>query len=235
MSVSSLRRLLYALLLLRASVINAQSGAIEWIVPTYVGASDQRAILEIARSVGIADPHSVWKPAIYSDCGLLHLESTPVLGGNRVQSSVLAIRQVRRTGCVPVAAGQRTAQRGNWVAVLGPSNPQHRERWRIRDGSWQVDIRLGDGVPYEDALAIVLAIRHRQVVDRRPATPGGFQISAVDPSQIIYIGFSPDRPPITAQYEVSTTILEGLGGGYRLIVTVEDGTVALHQQYFDMP
>jgi hypothetical protein len=43
-----------------AAKADAQSGGIEWFVPTYVGPSDRKAILEIARRVGIENPRSVW-------------------------------------------------------------------------------------------------------------------------------------------------------------------------------
>jgi hypothetical protein len=209
-----------------AAVIDAQARAVEWFVPTYAGPSDRQAILEIARRAGISDPRSVFVPPDGSQCGLLHVESTPAVDGNRVRSSILGVRYLRRPGCPVHTDGQRVIQRGNWVAVLGVANPQHRERWRIRDGSWYVDIALGPDVPYEDAVSIVLAIRHQQLVDRRPPGPGvSPEITYVDPNLIIRI--DPDGSANPDRYTVTT-------GGAGLVVSVQDGTVELRQQYISM-
>jgi hypothetical protein len=212
-----------------AATAGAQSGGTEWIVPTYVGPSDRRAILEIARRVGIDDPRVVQR-RIISECVLLEVESTRVLDGNRVLSSNLLVRQVRGAGCHPVPAGNRVERQGNWVGILGPNNPERQERWRIRDDNWHVDIRLGDGVAYEDAVSIVRAIRHQRLVDRRTPRPGvSSPIKDVDPGLITSIRVAAEQPTAGLEYEVTTT-RKGGGSGDVLIVAVENGIVNLHRE-----
>ena len=173
--------------LLKPSV-GAQVAAVEWKVPAQVSPRDRAAILEIARRVGIGDPQSV-SVTIRSSCLLVSVASRPVLDGNRILSNVLGVRQLSGPECRPVRADSRFEERGNWIAFLGAFNPQSRELWRIREVDWYVDISLGADVPYDDAVRIVHAIRHKQLVDRRPPSPEkSSEIRYVDPGAIRGVG-----------------------------------------------
>ena len=119
-------------------------------------------------------------------------------------------------------------QKGNWYAALHTTNPRRRERWRIHDADWHIDIHLGEDVPYDDAVMVVHAIRQKQLVDRRQPPELSSPIRYIDPSGIISIGRS-DARTIPRQYQVTegTAGLRG-GGGQLLTVRIRDGRVELH-------
>jgi len=219
---------MYLACALFSASVGAQVAAVEWKVPANVGRQDRAAILEIARRVGISDPRSV-SVSIRSSCILVSIESRPVLDGNRVLSSVLGVRQFKGPECMPVRADARFEQQGNWVAFLGAFNPQRRELWRIHDGDWHIDINLGADVPYDDAVSIVHAIRHKQLVDRRPPSrEKSSEIRYVEPSAIRSIQTAKNAGsrgvPIPREYEIKT----GEAGGDWLTVGIRDGVVELH-------
>ena len=208
-----------------AAIVDAQHAAVEWFVPDTVDPRDRRAILEVARRVGITDPRWVTRPNP-STCTFVEVESTPIVDGNRVRSGVVLVRRMRGPGCLSPPAGRRAVQQGNWVAFLGDVNPQQRERWRVRDGTWHIDITIGAGVPYEDAVRIVLAIRRRQLVDRRPPAVGApSPMRYVDLSEVFVLA-DPSRPPTPGVYEVMTG-KKDVSGGDVLRVRVQDDTVEL--------
>jgi hypothetical protein len=215
------------------AILDAQRAAIDWSVPSIVAPRDRRAILEIARRVGITNPRSVWTP-VASTCTLVEVESTPIVDGNRVRSSVVGVRRLRGPECLSPGAGRRLVQQGNWVAFLGDFNPRHRERWRVRDGLWHIDISIGSDVPYDDPVSIVLGIRRRQLVDRRPPTVGApSPMRYVDPTEIFDIRTDSDRQATPVFYRVMT-VAQGGGGGEYLHVRVQDDTVELLQHGFWM-
>jgi hypothetical protein len=124
----------------------AQGGSIAWNVPRELSRADRNANLAIARAVGIRDAQTVSVP-FKSACLLVEVESRPVVVGNRVLSDVVAVRQKRGPQCTPpsIHANVRVQRRGNWITSA--SNPDRRERWRICDGDWHVDVHLGANVP----------------------------------------------------------------------------------------
>ena len=160
---------------------------------------------------------------------MVEVESNPVVRTNGVLSEVVGIRQKNGPECPPVRAGRRFQQRGNWIAFLSESNPRPRERWRIPDGDWHLDLYLSGDVPYNDAVMIVQAIRRQQLIDRRPPSQSSSAIRYIDANRILSIRSSASRPPIPQEYE----IMEGDGtfrggGGERLVVQIRDGRVELH-------
>jgi hypothetical protein len=222
----------------------AQHGPVDWNVPVVLTAVDKKDILTVAQRVGILDPQRVPVP-LRSPCLLVQVESTPIVVGNRVLSDIVRIQQKTGPQCLPVdparrvqQQGRRVQQQGNWVAALftgNPTlftgNPKRRELWRIRDEDWHVDIHLGEGVPYDDAVMVVHAIRQKQLVDRRPPPEPSSPIRYIDPSRIIGISRS-DAPTISRQYQVTESRsawgpLRG-GGGEELTVRIRDGRVELH-------
>ena len=226
----------YVLCLVWASfaLIAAAQADVDWNVTRNLGPSDRKAILEIARRAGIGEPRYVSVPVL-SSCALVQVESMRVVEGNRVRSSILGVRQLHGPECPAIRADQRSIRRGNWIAFLGTLNPQSRERWRVRDGSWNIDIDLSADVPYEDAVTIVLAVRRRQLVDARPAALGNSpSLSYVDPNSITsiqtpHVGLV--RPATPGEYTVAMTGSQHssgrAGSGESLTVRVQNGTVEL--------
>ena len=219
-----------------ASIVAAQPD-VDWNITRNLGPSDRKAILEIARRAGIGEPRYVSVPVL-SRCALVQVESVRVVDGNRVRSAILGVRQLHGPECSAIRAGQRSIRRGNWIAFLGTLNPHSRERWRIRDGSWNIDIDLGADVPFEDAVTIVLAVRRGQLVDARPAAPGKLSsLSYVDPNSIRgiqtpHLGLV--RPATPGEYMVSTVSEDSsgrVGSAESLTVRVQNGTVELRDHH----
>ena len=211
-------------LCLVTAVGGAQASAVEWKVPPDVSARDRRAILEVARRAGIKEPQSVSVP-IRSPCLLVNVESTPTVSGDRVLTTVVGVRQFHGPQCSVMRGDRQVERQGNWIAFLGPLNPHIQERWRIRDDNWHVDITLGDNVPYEDAVAIVSAIRQKKLVDRRSVQRGTpAPIQDIDPNTIGMISKSVPSPAITRQYEIRAG---SEGGGPLLTVRIEGRDVEL--------
>jgi hypothetical protein len=185
---------------------------------------DQDAILEIARTGGITRPSTVTEP-VRSRCPLVSVESSPVVHGNRVLSEVLHVRQFSGPDCNPALTERPHHRNGNWLAFLGDFNPQRRERWRIRDGNWHVDVLFGPDMPYEDAVSIVRAIRHRHLVDRRSLTNEASPvIRYIHPNRIGMIRKS-SKSSVPRTYEVTTG---DSGGGDWLVLQIQNGMVELH-------
>ena len=228
-------QLLCGLLLLASMVAQAaqlQGDSVAWKVPSEITSEDRQAILEVARAAGIPEPAAVSVP-IASSCVFVEVESKPVFVGNRALSKVLAIRQKLAPGCRPFRNEGDRKQRGNWVAFLSETNPRQEERWRIRDDEWHVDVRLTDDVPHDDAVMIVQAIRRKELVDRRPPSQASAEIRYLDPSRItgISTGIRGVSPSIPRQYWVGELTGSGRsGGGYILVVRIQDGVVELHQE-----
>src|SRR5262245_25446917 len=120
----------------------AQALTVHWKVSKDIGRADRRAILQIARKLGVTDPQSVAVP-IRSSCQLLHVAARPVVRGNRVSTTIVGVRQLKGPGCGPVPSSGRYVRQGNWIAFLDPKfNPTAIEAWRIRDGEWYLDLSL---------------------------------------------------------------------------------------------
>jgi hypothetical protein len=211
-----------------SQVLIAQGNPVVWQVPGEVTPGDRKAILQIARAVGIHEPGTVSVP-IRSPCLLVEVESRPVLLANRVLSTILGIRQKRGAECRSFGADRPLKQLGNWVAFLSPTNPRQRERWRIHDGDWHVDVYLSGDIPYSDAVTIVQAIRRKQLVDRRPLSQSSSAIRYIDASRILSIRGSVPPGTIPGQYEVTEGEGAGKsGGGDWLTVRIRGGHVELH-------
>jgi hypothetical protein len=211
---------------------SAQRVEVVWDVRAALSTDDRRAILELAGKAGIRDPQRV-SEGIRSNCALLAVASTPIVNGNRVVTNAVNVLQRSGLGCQFDAtrmAGQKTEASGNWVVMYGASNPTRFESWRISDGAWHLDLTLPPDVPYEVAQAVVLAFRHRTIIDLQPEASRR-PLAGVDPGDIT--GVSRDKgvvgvitvvPPVPDGYEVRT----GRSGGYLLNVVIRNGRVELH-------
>jgi hypothetical protein len=183
-----------------------------------------------------------------SPCPLVRVSSQPVVEGNRVTTTVLAMRPHSAPGCPLATSGPNIHRRGNWIARTfdAPdgnqafSNPRRVVGWRLRDDDWHHDVTLGPDARYEDAEAIVLAIRRGTIVDMRSAdviaTVGP---SPMQPDQIVSVARFHDEPMKRLfpelwadMYEVMSATHEDFtgrgGGGHMLHVKIRNGRVELH-------
>ena len=165
----------------------AQSDAIEWRVGPDVTANDKKAIVELARSAGIDRPRRVAvSTTLAPGCKVVTVSSNVMVDGNRVTWSGLDLIRTDSKNCWP----QRDATKrvGRWMA--NTSSPWIEARSRIHDGDWHVDLELDEDVPYRDAERIVLALRHKTLVNRVP----GSQRADIDPDLITSIQKPTGKP-----------------------------------------
>jgi hypothetical protein len=106
-------------------------------------------------------------------CSVVALRSALTIEGVRRNWTEHSLVLYERAGCTLSQPGQPL---GPWM-VQGESVEKVSE-WRVSDGRWWVDVRIGRGVAYEDAAAIVRAIRRATVVSRMGWLPEGLSAAA---------------------------------------------------------
>jgi len=104
---------------------------------------------------------------------------------------------------------------GRWFA--NSTDLETRREWKVEEDQWVKYVPFSDGVSYEDAETIILAIKHRQVVDRslRNALPS---IDSMDIASI-QVKASADRT-----FEVTTS---NGGSGEIYLIRLNDHNVEL--------
>jgi hypothetical protein len=228
----------------------AQGREVVWNMSVQLTERDKRDIIDLAAALGIRTPIGVVDDR--SRCPVVRVRSQPVVEGNRVTTTDLRMRPRSGPDCRPATSGPDIHTRGNWMAVKfdardgNPAygNPRRLVAWRLRDGDWHRDVSLGPDVTYEDAEAIVLAIRHRTLVDVRNAD----EISKagpprVDPDQIFSVARFDDEPTKRRlpelygdMYVVTSATHDDFtgrgGGGHKIHVKIRNGRVELHGSYF---
>src|SRR5262245_42445457 len=207
--------------LISSGTTASQADQITWNVPIELLPTDRSAILDLARQAGIDYPETVSMP-VTSPCPLLRVESRPVIEGNRLSTKILSVRQATGPGCQNGRTDLEVQRSGNWLAVRFERNPETKERWRIRDGDWYIDVFFSGNVPYDDARAMVLAIRRRALVDRRTGEGADRPMPDIDPNRITRIlggGARDDGPAYSVQ--------KGENLGWELGMTVQNDRVEL--------
>jgi hypothetical protein len=233
-----------------AGSLAAQGREVVWNLSVQLTERDKRDIIDLAAGLGIRTPGRVASDR--SPCPLVRVSSQPVVEGNRVTTTVLAMRPHSAPGCPLATSGPNIHRRGNWIAIQfdardgNPAygNPRRLVGWRLRDGDWHRDVALGPEVTYEDAKAIVLAIRHRTLVDVRSADEiAKAGPPRIDPDQIFSVARFDDEPTKRRlpelygdMYVVTSATHEDFtgrgGGGHLLHVKIRNGRVELHGSGF---
>jgi hypothetical protein len=203
----------------------AQSEPVEWDRADGVGDADRTAILKLARRLGIESARRItFGNYLPSGCAFVRVESAVTVDGNRRTWREVLLRRRDWPECRRVARFSRRSE-GRWIGSKTELSTE--ESWRVADGNWFVDMRLGPGVPYADAERIVLAIRHHVLVNRLPSSVGPLKLDttmpAINANDIQSIVRSSSAP---GRYEVRT----GAASGTLLHVMVRDGQVELHGQ-----
>jgi hypothetical protein len=221
------RTVVAALTLLSCSGIGfaLQSEAVEWEHAEGVGRTDREAILQLARRLGIQQPRLVSFTAyLPTACQFVRVESGVTVEGNRRTWLELRLRRQDWRECTRVPRFS-TRREGRWIGSGAELSTE--ELWRIADGDWVVDIRLGPNVRYDDAKRIVLAIRQNTLVNRLSLSIGPLKLN-------------PIMPTIDANEIVSVNAVSSDQGTYQVLtgrgasgdvyeVRIRDGTVELHR------
>jgi hypothetical protein len=220
----TLRASILVVWIMAPALLAGQTEPIKWTVDHDVTPADKQEILELAARLGIKDPQAVSADIILMPLGCLALrvESRVSVAGNRrtwTETYVARTDSYRYCHNTPPSASV-----GHWQVAAPGVLP--REVWRIQDGDWYVDARLGAGVTYEMATKIILAFKTKTFVDRRKgpqdATIGDQTIGKellVSHTVSVYRSQS----HVENEYEIGT----GRIGGLSLLVTVTGDHVEL--------
>jgi hypothetical protein len=205
----------------------------------YVGfpTADSVAIKNVASQAGVRTPYSFAAPFVQIvGCPTLSVVSDTLIEGDRRSWTELSVyRTGRDTGGHRCAVyredGDTLWQWQGWVA--SSAGREERSTWRIHDGSWYLDVRLGPGVTYQDATTIVRAVRHQELVDLRPAglrripiwLRGALRdtLPTLDADSILSITTAKDRDGGTHDVDIGAPAF-----GYSLSVSIADGKVLVH-------
>jgi hypothetical protein len=234
-----------ALSAILTATLAAQGRGVVWNVSVQLTERDKRDIIDLAAERGIRRPSRVVDDR--SPCPLVRVSSQPVVEGNRVTTTVLAMGPLSGPECSSVPPGRNIHRRGNWIfrqfdapdGNPANGNPSRHVRWRLHDGEWQHDVTLDPDVTYEEAKAIVLAIRRRTLVDVRSADIAKTGPPPIEPEQILSVARFRDEPLkrlwpdlYADMYEVRSATHEDFtgrgGGGHWLQVKIRNGRVELH-------
>jgi hypothetical protein len=91
--------------------------------------------------------------------------------------------------------------RGLWQAR--PRDLYILDRWTIRDGDWSIEVRLGEGVPYDDAVQVIHAFRAGTLVDVREGLPAMHLAAPTEPYE--FKDWSIEYPPHIRRDEKAMT------------------------------
>jgi len=164
-------------------LVNAQRPAkVEWQDKKFFTEADRSAIPALAKMIGIRDPKRVFHgKSIPGSCPYAMIESTCSESGHLRTYLQLIFYRDDWKKCVRPVSGE-SKRVGRWFA--DSTDLKTRREWKIEEDHWVKYVPFGDGVSYEDAEIIILAIKHRQVANRSPEnvlpTIGTMDITSIE-------------------------------------------------------
>jgi hypothetical protein len=205
------------------AVLLAQKPAVRWsVIDEDISPTDQKQILELADRVGVHDVRLVSEELtrLPLGCFALLAQSEVTVAGNRRTWTEAFIDRIDPTGGQDElgkfchAASAHPTRIGRWE--VDPGQVFHREVWSVADGDWSYDVILGDGVPYETAAKIILAIKRKTFVDQHKPVdqPFGNELLIGGPALLSQVG---------SHYELRM----GSGGGLLLRIAIDGERVVL--------
>jgi hypothetical protein len=192
------------------------------------GIEDMRAL---AAQLGIPDVKSIYVGlyGIPTSSLVAIVEGRAVQDGNKISQSRLLLRQ-KYWPSSWVNSDEVTTTHGLWQTSA--RNLDNLDRWIVRDGDWSIEVRLEAGVPYDDAVRIIRAIRARTLVDVREGPSwmypglslGPEDLRQWDATTLPRIEIDDEAPAgESGRYEVS--IPSSLGSGTMIRVRLLDDRV----------
>lgn len=217
------RRLLLGMLLihpgiffsLRASARTNQTAQVKWQDENFFTQADRKALPALANIMGIGNPKRVFHGEfIPSTCPYVMIESVFSESGHlRTYQQLMAYRNDWKKCGKPVRGESK--RKGRWFANSADLKTQR--EWKVQEDTWVKYVSFDDGVSYDDAETIILAVKHRQLVNRSPENA----IPVIDPMDItsIQVKGGPDRT-----FKVWTSVG---GAGEVFVVRIDDRAVEL--------
>lgn len=120
--------------------------------------------------------------------------------------------------------GTKSKRVGRWLAYS--TELDTRREWKIEEDQWVKYVPFGDGVSYEDAELIILAIKHRQLVNRLAGNVSPLQVPTIDPADITSIQVKANA---VRTFEVASS--KG-GSGEIYVIRINDHNVELYEVRF---
>lgn len=189
-----------AVLAIAALATNAQRGDVEWTGDDRLSAEDKQALLQRARLLGIDDAERAESspgpaPPLMCPCicAGASVQSRLTVDGPRRSWTQVDFVLLNRVFCREAKASLLSGELGRWL--LESESAHHETRWRVADGTWFHDVSLGVGVGYEDARAIVLAIRRHEVVGAMPRrTMDAREVRSIERGTLATFAVTVDNP-----------------------------------------
>jgi len=161
-----------------------QAEQAEWRDGKFFTESDRKEIPTLAKIMGVQNPtrvyHGEYLPSL---CPYAMVESTYSESGHlRTYLQLIVHRNNWKCARRERAKSKRV---GKWFA--NSTDLETRREWKVEENEWVKYVPFGDGVSYEDAELILLAIKHSQLVNRLPDNTVPLQIPTIDPMDITSI------------------------------------------------
>lgn len=154
-----------------------QTEAIKWDLDFDVTGADKSAIEKLAKKMGIDVARVSVLYVLPSGGQVLNVDSRIVVEGRYRTWVELSIC---RKDWKPLHCSTKSRQSvERWQASV--RDLKRREAWSIQDGDWHADVPVEPGIPFGDVEQIVLAIRHRQLVNRLPTSVGSIKLNTAMP------------------------------------------------------
>ena len=197
-----------------------QAEQIEWHDRGSFTEADRNAIPALAKMMSLQNPKRVYQGQYLPDlCPYVMVEST--YSESEHLRTYLQLMVHRKDWKCMRPAGTRSKRAGRWSAYT--TELEKRREWRIPEDQWVKYVPFGDGVSCEDAELIVLAIKHRQLVNRLAENAAPLQLPTIDPAEITSIQVKSNA---VRTFEVGCS--KG-GSGEIYVITINDHIVELHQ------
>lgn len=196
---------------------------IEWQDEKSFTGADRSAIPALASTMGLQNPRRVYQGQFLpSLCPFVMVESTYSESGHL--RTYLKLRMYRKDWKCRKPGGAKIRRVGRWFAYS--TDLETRREWRIEEDQWVRYVPFGNGVSYEDAELIILAIKHDQLVKRLPDDAVSFGVPAIDPADITSIQV---RANEANTFEVGSS--KG-GSGKIYVIKIIGHSVELHEIQF---
>jgi hypothetical protein len=200
-----------------------QAEQIEWQDERSFTEADRNAIPALAKIMGLQNPKRVYQGEYLPDlCPYAMVESTYSESGHL--RTYLQLTVHRKDWKCMRPAGTKSKRVGRWSAYT--TELETRREWRIQEDRWVKYVPFGDGVSYEDAELIALAIKHHQLVNRLAGNVSPFQVQTIDPADITSIQVKANA---VRTFEVGSS--KG-GSGEIYVIRLNDHSVELHEVRF---
>lgn len=175
-------------LVLSATGCTQSPAAVRWDPSGNFSPDDQRHILRLAETVGFPDVEGVSSEEMVpsEERYALAASHSRWSGRKRAWATLRLCDSRSWLPCETRGGSADVIRSGPWWTSA--AYVDRNETWRVADGTWFVDVRLGEGVAFDDASRIVLAIRGRALVkDLRNEDDAVIEVAGLDAGEITQI------------------------------------------------